>query len=388
MMRLLGVFLACLVSATTLAQPSFPGATPVGPRGDFSGSWYNPDQSGHGLFIEILDRGQAAVAWFTFDPAGNPVWLVGVLDLDGPRLHGRLSTTEGGKFPPAFDPDQISHTFWGTVQFEIRGCNEAELRWAAERPGYTNGALELTRLTTLQGQRCNVEHEFGEQRIFSFQRDAQDFDVVFADLPVEGQDIYELDFGWEQLPAPLDSRGGLRLVGHNRSDDLAMFVVAPLGGLRPDTAYRIELELELASYVPTGCFGIGGSPGDSVYVKLGASGQKPEAVVVDEGGFPTLRMNVDIGSQAQAGERTRVVGTLANSQTCDDLSAAQWELKTVSTHGQPLGVRTDDSGTLWVMAGTDSAFEGLTEVYFTALRVRLRRVDDDLWEGVGDAAAH
>jgi hypothetical protein len=381
--RLLAMCLAFLFSAATLAQP-MPGATPIGPRGDFSGTWYNPGQSGHGLFIEILDRGQAAVAWFTFDPAGAPIWLVGVLELDGWRLHGMLSTTAGGRFPPHFDPDQVSRTPWGMVQFEILGCNAAELRWAPNRPGFQAGVLAMSRLTTLQGQRCNVEQEFGEQRIFSFQRDVQAFEAVFVDLPVEGQDIYELDFGWEALPAPLDSRGGLRLVGHNRSDDLAMFAVAPIGGLRPNTNYRIELELELASNVPTGCVGIGGSPGDSVYIKLGASQQKPQAVTVNEGGFPTLRMNVDIGSQSQAGERTRVVGTLANTQTCEDISAAQWELKTVSTQGQPLAVRTDENGVLWVMAGTDSGFEGLTEVYFTALRVRLRQVEEGLWEQISD----
>jgi hypothetical protein len=382
--RLLFAILACcLVSTATLAQAD-PDTTPPGPRGDFSGSWYNVDQSGHGLFIEILDRGQAVMAWFTFDPAGTPVWLVGLLELDGLRLHGTLATTAGGRFPPAFDPNQISHTPWGAVEFEVQGCNDAELRWTPNRPGFAAGTLALTRLTTLQGQRCNAEQEYGEQRIFSFHRDAQAFDVVFADLPVDGQAIYELDFGWEPLPEPLDSRRGLRLVGHNRSDDLAMFVVAPVGGLRPDTTYRLELDLELASNVPTGCFGIGGSPGDSVYLKLGASQQQPKAVTVDEGGFTTLRMNVDIGNQAEAGEHTRVVGTLANSQTCEDLSAARWELMTVSTRGQPLTVQTDESGVMWVMAGTDSGFEGLTEVFFTALRVRLQRVDDGLGDGVSD----
>jgi hypothetical protein len=378
--RLLFLFLAFAIPGAVLAQP-VPVSPPLGPRGDFSGSWYNVDQSGHGLFVEILDGNKAVVAWFTFDPAGAPVWLVGLLDVTGSRLHGTLRTTAGGRFPPAFDPAQVSHTPWGSVEFDVLGCNEAELRWTPIRPGYASGSLSLTRLTALQGQRCNAEAEFGEQRTFSFHRDGQAFEAVFADLPVEGQDIYELEFEWDALPAPLQNRRGLRLVGHNRSDDLAMFIVAPIAGLQPDSVYRIEIEAEVASNVPTGCFGIGGSPGDSVYLKLGASQQKPQAVVVNEAGFPTLRMNVDIGNQSQPGERTRVVGTLANSQDCEDLSAARWEVKTVTTQGQPLSVRTDANGVLWVMAGTDSAFEGLTEVYFTTLGVRLRRVDDGLWEG-------
>jgi hypothetical protein len=70
-----------------------------------------------------------------------------------------------------------------------------------------------------------------------------------------------------------------------------------------------------------------------------------------------------------------VVGNLSNTQTCDDPNG-EWELKTVSSRGQPLRARSDADGTLWVFAGTDSAFEGLTHVYFTSLRVRLLAVEE------------
>jgi hypothetical protein len=372
--HLLPTLLFCCLPATAVFAQD-PAADPIGVRGDFSGTWYNTGQSGHGLFVEILDRSQAAVAWFTFDPAGAPIWLYGLLEVQDDKLAGTLSTVAGGRFPPAFDPSQVSQVPWGTIELEILGCNDAVLRWNGNLPAYGSGSLDMSRLTLLQGQRCNVEEEFGEQRIYSFERGPHDFEAVFADLPVDGQDIYELDFSWAPLPAPLAARHGLRLTGHNRSDDLAMFVVAPVGGLRPEQDYRVELELELASNVPTGCVGIGGSPGDSVYLKLGVSGTRPATVVVDEGGFPTLRMNIDIGSQSQGGADAVVVGTLANTQDCEDLDNARWELMTVSTQGQPLSARTDADGVLWVLAGTDSGFEGLTRVYYTALRVRLEAID-------------
>lgn len=150
-----------------------------------------------------------------------------------------------------------------------------------------------------------------------------------------------------------------------------MLVKAPLRGLLPDTVYRIELDLEFASNVPRGCVGVGGSPGDSVYMKLGASGSEPNTVEQLEGATPTLRLNIDYGVQSGSGAQALVVGDLANSQSCDDLSQARWELKTLSTRGQNFRARTDANGTLWVVAGTDSAFEGRTDVYFTALHVML-----------------
>jgi hypothetical protein len=384
-MRLLREFaggLLLLCSLAVSAQP-IPGADPVGPRGDFSGTWYNPAQSGHGLFVEVLDRGQAAVAWFTFDPAGAPIWLYGLVEVRQPGLVGTLMTVSGGQFPPAFDPAQVSQAPWGEIEFRVLGCDAAELHWSALDPAYGSGTLALGRLTELQGQRCNVEEQFGEQRIFSFERGTQGFEVVFADLPAQGQDIYELDFAWEPLPEPLETRRGLRLSGHNRSDDLAMLIKAPIAGLVPLARYRVEFELELASNVPTGCVGIGGSPGDSVYIKLGAAAVEPLALSQDEGGTVMKRLNIDYGIQSQPGEHARVVGTLANGFDCDASSTAPWQLKSLDSRPrvldsqlQPMAVRADADGMLWVFAGTDSAFEGKTDVYFTALRVRLERLPE------------
>lgn len=365
---------AAVLAAPVLAQP-VPASDPVGIRGDFSGTWFNPQQSGHGLFVEVLDGNRAAVAWFTFDPAGQPLWLYGVLAVDGASLVGNLARVSGGRFGPAFDPALVQQQVWGGVELDIAGCDAAELHWQSNDPAYGSGRVPLVRLTALQGQRCNVEEEFGEQRSFAFERGKQGFDVLFADLPTTGLDIYELDFAWEPLPAPLAARRGLRLSGHNRSDDLAMLVKAPLGGLRPGVLYALELEVELASNVPTGCAGIGGSPGDSVYIKLGATTAEPLAPAVDEGGTLMRRLNFDYGQQAQGGEQAKVVGTFANSRSCDNGIASPWELRTLGTRGQVLRARADASGQLWVVAGTDSAFEGKTDIYLTALRVRLEPVD-------------
>lgn len=376
MMGFLLVTLGLAVAPFPAAAQELPGADPVGLRGDFSGSWFNPAQSGHGLQIDVLDRGRATVAWYTFDPDGRPLWLYGLGELGALSIEADLFSVSGGRFPPQFDPAAIALQPWGRIDLQFSGCDSGVLSWAPSAAGYAAGSMPLARITALQGARCNVEESFAEQRIISFERGPGVFEAVFADLPVEGQDIYELDFAHETLPAPLQARRGIRLTGHNRSDDLAMLVVAPLGGLLPNTAYRVELELELASDVPRNCAGIGGSPGDSVYIKLGVSTEQPKAEAGDEGGVQTLRLNVDFGNQAEGGENGRVVGTLANSGDCEDPDAHRWELKTLDTRGQRFNGRTDSEGRLWLLAGTDSAFEGLTSVYFTTLRVRLDPVPD------------
>ncbi len=171
------------------------------------------------------------------------------------------------------------------------------------------------------------------------------------------------------MPPPLNDFHGLRLTGHNSSDDLAMLVKGPIHGLMPGAFYRVELDVDIATNAPRGCIGAGGAPGESVYLKLGAAGEEPVATVdpLDD----WLRLNIDYGQQAEEGADARVVGNLANSQDCAAGPQGEWELKTLTTQGQLILATAGDDGVLWVFAGSDSAFEGLTQYYVLALRVRL-----------------
>ena len=116
-----------------------------------------------------------------------------------------------------------------------------------------------------------------------------------------------------------------------------------------------------------------GSPGDSVYMKLGASTEEPQAATAADG---WLRLNIDYGQQAQGGEDARVVGTLGNSHECEDPDSAPWELRTLSTGNEIMHVRTDRNGAFWMFVGSDSGFEARTDWYLTAATVHLVRVTD------------
>lgn len=55
---------------------------------------------------------------------------------------------------------------------------------------------------------------------------------------------------------------GFLLSSVNRSDDVFMFLSRPIGGLTPNTPYRVTVSITFATNVPPGCVGIGGSPGE------------------------------------------------------------------------------------------------------------------------------
>jgi len=66
--------------------------------------------------------------------------------------------------------------------------------------------------------------------------------------------------------------------------------------------------IELASDVPSNCVGIGGAPGESVYLKAGVSLVEPVPML--EGN--DVRLNVDKGNQAGGGADASVIGNIAN----------------------------------------------------------------------------
>ncbi len=195
---------------------------------------------------------------------------------------------------------------------------------------------------------------------FSFENDAEGWVVGFADLPVNyDQSTYELDHEHRPLPDGLEG-GGIYVQGHNRSDDLFMFLKRLVDGLRPDTTYAVSVSVDLTTNVPAGLVGIGGAPGESVYVKAGASTVEPLAVEDDS---RHLRMNIDKGNQSNGGEAMVVLGDVAHPEVAND----EYRIKTLDNTALSLSVATDSEGQAWLIVGTDSGFEGLSRFYYARI---------------------
>lgn len=185
----------------------------------------------------------------------------------------------------------------------------------------------------------------------------------FSDYPVGEEDFYELSFSYDTLPAPLDkTKKALKIVGNNHSDDLFMFVKKKLTGLAANTEYDVEIELELASNAPESGVGIGGGPGSASYLKVGASATEPKKVASDN----FYEFNLDKGNQAEGGADAVVIGTLGIEG-----DEYVYTLIERSNSTQNFTATTNANGELWVFAGVDSGFEGLTTFYITKANIDL-----------------
>lgn len=167
-------------------------------------------------------------------------------------------------------------------------------------------------------------------------------------------------FEQRTLAAPLTGKGYF-VGGTNRSDDLFLFVKKQYGGLEKNTAYNLAFTLKFASNVPSGCMGVGGAPGEAVWVYAGATATEPKAVTVNG----DIRMNIDKGNQAEGGKDAQVIGNIANGLACGSTAYASKTLKTEKVQK----VTTDANGAVWVILGIDSGFEAHSEVTLQSLQI-------------------
>ncbi len=193
----------------------------------------------------------------------------------------------------------------------------------------------------------------------------------FVDLPTQDTDHYELTFSHTTLPFPLDSitegEKALLLKGANRSDDLFMYISRKFEGLMPNTTYVLSLTMEIAAEHPWGMIGIGGAPAESVFLKAGMVNFAPERLVSYDHGYAEgyYVLNLDKGNQSEGGRDMKILGNVGFD--------GEMGFRLIEVHNSevPIEATSNANGELWVLIGTDSGFEGTTELYYNRIQLFL-----------------
>lgn len=212
---------------------------------------------------------------------------------------------------------------------------------------------------------------------FDFNQSDSGFTPIFSDYPNETgvEAFYEFQSSHTDVPI-VDAGKGLYISGNNHSDDLFMGYYKKLTGLAPKTDYQFTIQFQLGTNVETDLIGIGGTPGESVFVKCGVASTEPKNHLDTLNHF---RLNLDKSSQSQGGADLAMVGHLAKDVTN---RPGEYEFKTVQTK---VVATTDAAGSAYLVIGTDSGFEGITSYYLDDISVSWSLTEDVLVTR-GDAA--
>ena len=115
-----------------------------------NGFWYDEDEPGHGLQVQLIDQNgerKALVAWYVYD-RGQPLWLIGVGGVDRDRIVVPMTVTQGTGFGDAFDPDQVIREEWGDVELIFSSDNDVAVRWQSAYNDGEAGTLAMNHLSS------------------------------------------------------------------------------------------------------------------------------------------------------------------------------------------------------------------------------------------------
>lgn len=240
-------------------------------------------------------------------------------------------------------------------------------------------AAAFTALNSLEAQIGRWE--------FDFAASDHGFVAGFADYPSREFDpaLYDFVCDHRARPANLGGAPALFIGGSNRSDDLFMFWKKRIAGLPPSTPVRLTMEVKFASKYAAGLIGIGGPPGEGVIVKAGAVPFEPKPFI-DPRTDNWWRMNLDKGNQSVGGTDMTVVGHVGKPED----GTENYVPLVRGQHGAAMMATTAPDGSLWLVIGTDSGFEGRSELYYTRLTIWIDTAQKPaLWlEPAANASSH
>ena len=163
----------------------------------FTGAWFDPDHSGQGFLVEVIDNGEgpeALVFYFTYDLSGNPLWVFGQSPIDGAGATVNLRRAVLSNFDPDGEVGPPEFEDWGTVGLSFSECNDGladiELVGPESKTRFQSkiqvrsGTLRLRRLSSIIAKPCtggvsdDISPDLGPGGFTTFIRDDNLFGVI------------------------------------------------------------------------------------------------------------------------------------------------------------------------------------------------------------------
>jgi len=118
--------------------------------GDFSGQWYDPSHSGHGLVIDVLrpnpgnDARTVILTWFVY-AGGVPTWVQGfgtphVDSVGSVVVPMNVNILHGSAFPRG---SSLKVEAWGTITLVFQDAVNGIMEWTSSYPGFNSGAMPI-----------------------------------------------------------------------------------------------------------------------------------------------------------------------------------------------------------------------------------------------------
>ncbi len=130
------------------------------PQQWISGVWFDPERDGEGFVVEVNDRGQGIVYWFTYTPAGTnapdhvggrrgdwQAWMMGVGSFEGDRLIvDPILRPRDTEFAMPGSTEHIVAEPWGTLILDFHNDDQGQAEFASLDEDFGGGSFPIQRL--------------------------------------------------------------------------------------------------------------------------------------------------------------------------------------------------------------------------------------------------
>jgi|WetSurMetagenome_2_1015567.scaffolds.fasta_scaffold209457_1 hypothetical protein len=198
---------------------------------------------------------------------------------------------------------------------------------------------------------------------YTFTAGTENWQSLFSDYPVGEENFYELEFTNAFLPPPLDQNiKSLKISGNNHSDDLVSVIFHRFENLQINKAYSITFNIDFASNTPIGAVGVGGDP--NLFIGVGGLNYLPKNNIDN---LNTYRPNFISKIQSgQSNEVFQIIGNIGVSTTIP----TPYTIINRNNIGNPITIKSNSEGQIWLMIAIDSGFEATTTLYYKSINIK------------------
>ncbi len=127
-----------------------------------SGSWFgvDPDQSGHGFQVEVLDRPQngpydndVLAYWYNYID-GQQIFMLGEGRAEDGHVEIPLLITSGPDFGNGFHADDVVYETAGVLTLDFNSCDLGTASFNAAYPGLSDFEFDIMRLSRIKNLPC------------------------------------------------------------------------------------------------------------------------------------------------------------------------------------------------------------------------------------------
>ncbi len=185
--------------------------------------------------------------------------------------------------------------------------------------------------------------------------------VGFAQYPVGLEDSFRLSNRLGNFTTSNSGSGGLILRGKSCNRELFMFVKGEIGGFDPDTFYDVIIDVELYTSLLETYDGDLHNKLLGSFLKVAAMANEPQISNIPDSEDAELlvaEMDIDIGLEYESSQDVVNLGKLVYSET---------GFEPIVLRGfnadNPIRVKTNSDGKLWLMVGIDTNVSVYQDVY-------------------------